>query len=202
MSGTCGGGTAPEQVFEWTPAASGLAHVDLCGGSYDTVLYVRTGPLRDGLPGRVQRRCVRFGSALEIYVEAGTTYYLVVDGYSAPGPFVLYVSPPGCAAAPIGGCKMPTASRKGKLQLKDAADDGKDQLSWLWGSGAATSMAEFGSPTSSTGYQMCVYDAGGLVSSAAVTPAGTCNYGKPCWSAKPTSFAYESGRRTASSRCS
>ncbi|MCC6765942.1 MAG: hypothetical protein IT293_14890 [Deltaproteobacteria bacterium] len=198
MNATCGGSAAPEQVFQWTPAVSGLARLSLCGSGYDTVLYVRSGLCETGPQVACNDDSSPCGQAstVETYVEAGTTYFVVVDGFaSLAGSFTLSVSPPGCAAAPVGGCKLSTAPAKGKLQLKNAADDAKDQLSWTWGSGAATSMTELGNPTGPNGYQMCIYDFGGLVSSAAVPPGGTCD-GKPCWSGKPTSFAYKNKART------
>src|SRR5204862_3268537 len=43
---------APEMVFKWTPALSGVATIDTCGPSgsteYDTVLYLRTGDCNTG----------------------------------------------------------------------------------------------------------------------------------------------------------
>jgi glucose/arabinose dehydrogenase len=51
QGGTCSTSTnSPEQVFQWTPAASGTATIATCGGatSFDTVLYVRSGTCDTG----------------------------------------------------------------------------------------------------------------------------------------------------------
>ena len=60
-------------------------------------------------------------------------------------------------------------------------------MSWTWGKGAATSKDEFGDPTSTDGYALCVYDAGALVSTSPVI--GSCPR-KPCWTDKPTGFVF------------
>jgi hypothetical protein len=94
---------APEQVYEWTPATSGLATIRTCGSSFDTVLYVRqgscTGPTvacNDDYCG-VQSRVTPF-------VTAGTPYFIVVDGYaSSSGNFVLTVQPASPSGAFLDG---------------------------------------------------------------------------------------------------
>ncbi len=196
LLGTCGGGAAPEQVFAWTPDVSGLARVDTCGSALDTILYVRTGACETGpqLGCNDDSSCGQ-QSAASFYVEAGTTYYLIVDGYSGAGSFTVSVAPPGCAAAPLAGCKLPTLAGKAKLQLRDKLDDSKDQLSWSWTKGASTTVANLGNPIANDGYVLCVYDAGGPVLSAAVPPGGVC-LEKPCWTAKSGAFGYKNNLRT------
>jgi hypothetical protein len=63
-------------------------------------------------------------------------------------------------------------------------------LQFKWGNGAATTLADFGFPTASTDYFLCVYDNDNLASHARIPAGGTCA-GKPCWSAKPTGFQYK-----------
>src|SRR5207247_9238921 len=49
LAGTCGNsGASPEQVFQWTPAVSGMATIETCGSgtTYDSVLYLRAGSCR------------------------------------------------------------------------------------------------------------------------------------------------------------
>lgn len=93
--GSCGGsGFSPEQTFEWTPALSGVATIELCGSSYDTVVYIR-----DGGCGGAELACnddfCGLGSTILPTVTAGQTYTIVVDGYSGDsGPFTLTVTPP------------------------------------------------------------------------------------------------------------
>lgn len=95
---------------------------------------------------------------------------------------------PVCAATPE-SCRTPVVSGKALLFLKDATGDETDQLAWTWLKGAATSLADFGDPTASDGYALCLYDGTGLVGTASVPAGGSCD-GKPCWTARPTSFSY------------
>lgn len=114
LTGGCGASTnvSPETVFAWTPDASGTATIDTCDAAataFDTVLYVRDAPCRGG----AQLACNdnlsgcntaggETGSRVTLSVEAGRTYYLVVDGANgAAGNFRLHVAgptpPPACA---------------------------------------------------------------------------------------------------------
>lgn len=103
LSGSCGSsGTSPERVFSWTPTTSGIATIQTCGAGtgYDTVLYVRNGGCTGadlacsddacdvaGLPHK--------GSLVTPRVTAGTTYYIVVDGFAGrSGAFTLSVTAP------------------------------------------------------------------------------------------------------------
>ncbi len=107
LSGTCGGGTAPEKVFSWTPSASGTATIETCGAGteYDTVLFVReascTGTqvgCNDDTVGCATTSGATHGSQVGLTVSAGTTYFIVVDGFQArAGEFSLTVVPPGAA---------------------------------------------------------------------------------------------------------
>ena len=104
---------APEQVFQWTPTTSGIAIVETCGGTtaFDTVVYVRTGPCSTGTiigcnddtsACTVTSTCANrehHGSHVAVSVTAGTTYYVVVDGYAgscsgSSGPFTLRIVAP------------------------------------------------------------------------------------------------------------
>jgi hypothetical protein len=100
---------------------------------------------------------------------------------------------PLCAAAPRGGCTMPTASQKAQLQLKKNIDNTKDKAAWKWLKGDATPIAAFGDPVNATTYALCVYDrtAGvpGLVLDLVAPPGGTCGP-KPCWKSSASGFSY------------
>src|SRR5438094_11186 len=108
QAGSCGNsGTSPEQVFQWTPAVSGTAAIQTCGAgtNFDTVLYVRS-PSCTGseiTSGCSDDACTNSAglfraSKLTPEVTAGTTYFIVVDGYGgAAGSFALQVTPPGAA---------------------------------------------------------------------------------------------------------
>jgi hypothetical protein len=98
---------------------------------------------------------------------------------------------PACPALPIAGCRTPTVGQKASLRIKDSPLDAKDQLQWKWSQGSATTKAEFGTPLTTTAYQFCLYDDGGLQLSASAPAAGTCAKGNPCWREKPKGFQYE-----------
>lgn len=105
LSGTCGTtGASPERVFRWTPSTSGVATFRTCGlGTlFDSVVYVRKskcsngqeqicnddGPCASGTSGNE-------ASSATLGVTAGTSYYIVVDGWNgAQGPFELTVEAP------------------------------------------------------------------------------------------------------------
>ena len=106
LAGRCGAsGPAPERVYAWTPATSGIATVTTCGTAttYDTVLYLRANACatgtdlacNDDTAGCPVASAPNRGSRLTPTVTAGLTYYVVVDGYSgAHGTYTLTVEPP------------------------------------------------------------------------------------------------------------
>src|SRR5213078_543462 len=128
LVGSCGSsGTAPERVYQWTPAVSGTATIQPCGAgtTFDTVLYLRSGACASGrevAAGCNDDTCANASglfraSRITPTVTAGQTYFIVVDGYAgATGTFSLTVTPPGDAAPtttttlPGGGaCSSPAA---------------------------------------------------------------------------------------------
>ena len=96
---------------------------------------------------------------------------------------------PVCATTPASGCRLPAVAGKAKLIIKDTTTD-KDSLKWKWVRGDATTVLDFGDPTDTVGYVLCVYDAGIRVSSTVLPAGGTCA-GKPCWTPKKTGFLYK-----------
>jgi len=95
---------------------------------------------------------------------------------------------PLCPAEPA-SCRTTIQPAKSSFQLKDKTLDTGDQLVWKW-AGQTTSKADFGDPIGADDYALCLYDGGALVASATAAHGGTCA-GKPCWTDKPTSFAYK-----------
>ncbi len=97
-----------------------------------------------------------------------------------------------CGPTPQAGCRGPALPGKGTVKLTDKSPDKKDQLNWKYVKGAATTLADFGDPTTTTDYTFCVYD-----SSAAPQPillahapaGGTCGT-KPCWKTIKGGFKY------------
>jgi hypothetical protein len=53
-----------------------------------------------------------------------------------------------------------TATAKSQLEIRNTGNPTKSQLQWKWGSGAATTLAEFGNPGSTDDPPLCVYDNG------------------------------------------
>jgi hypothetical protein len=126
--------------------------------------------------------------------------YRTNDGLfdSSPASVFLTVQappPPTCANGPIVGCRRPTRADKASLTVTDRTPDIDDTLGWKWTSGAATTLADFGAPTTTTSYQLCIYDAAGdTVGRASAPPGGTCD-GRPCWAAKGSKYRYRSRER-------
>jgi hypothetical protein len=105
-------GSAPERIFQWTPAVSGTAVLHTCNTAattYDTVLYVRSGSCtgtqlgcNDDTSGCGTTTDVanpHRGSRVTLAVTQGQTYFIVVDGYNGgSGSFSLTVTPPAASA--------------------------------------------------------------------------------------------------------
>lgn len=96
-----------------------------------------------------------------------------------------------CGPSPFVGCRQPAVGQKASLQLTDKVPDSSDKLQWKWSKGAVSPLADFGDPTTTSDYQLCIYDgAPGPRASAHIPAGGLCGT-KPCWSAKPTGFVYK-----------
>ena len=82
---------SPDIVYQYTPVASGNIVIDLVPGSgFDTALYVYTDDCENVTPTSCEAAADApgDGTAEQIVVplESGTTYYIVVDGYSNSTP--------------------------------------------------------------------------------------------------------------------
>jgi hypothetical protein len=123
--------------------------------------------------------------------------YRVSDGLNQSPPATVHVTvkaPPPllCATGPSSGCRQPVQPQGGHLKLTDKSRDTHDRLTWQWLRGAATAPADFGSPLTTTSYQLCVYDAAGnTVAHASFPPAVTCG-GEPCWRVHGTKTTFRS----------
>ena len=103
-------------------------------------------------------------------------------------------TPSGCAVPTSLGCQPPLAGGKSTVLLRDdAADAGRDKLAWRWNSSAPVAVDDFGTPTATSDYRLCVIDQSGgvptLRMSRGAPAGGTCG-DRPCWSAHPTRFGY------------
>lgn len=88
-----------------------------------------------------------------------------------------------CPLVPQVGCRVPVEENKALLLLKDKAKDKSDKLIWKFEKGEATTKAEFGDPLTTDSYELCIYDADGLVATAVAPAGGLCGAKKPkpCW---------------------
>ena len=79
----------------------------------------------------------------------------------------------GCvfSGAPQMGC---LTAQRGVLRLKNVTDDTKDRLRWRWRRGQATTLADFGVPTGTTSYTLCIYS--GTSNALAYTAPGGANW--------------------------
>jgi hypothetical protein len=83
----------------------------------------------------------------------------------------------------VNGCQN-AATQKGRLQL------GNGKLKWKWLSSGTVAVTDFGSPTTTTNYILCLYDNSVKKLSARAPADGTCGT-KPCWKATgSTGFKY------------
>jgi hypothetical protein len=104
-----------------------------------------------------------------------------------------------CGAVPVAGCRTPTVRAKAQLQSNDKSPDTKDQLQWKWQKGSLTTKADFGTPLTTTSYQLCIYDtASTLLYDATIPAGGLCGTTlKPCWKENGSGFAYKDKDLTA-----
>jgi hypothetical protein len=98
-----------------------------------------------------------------------------------------------CGPTPQTGCRGPAQPQRGTVVLKDKSPDKKDALNWKYTKGAATTLADFGDPLTSTDYTFCIYDqsvAPQPILLAHAPAGGTCGT-KPCWKAIKGGFKYD-----------
>jgi cysteine-rich repeat protein len=108
-----------------------------------------------------------------------------------------------CAAAPASGCRTPTVAGAASLAIVRKGADERHALSWRWSKGEATALTDFGMPTTTDAYLLCVYDGSAApqpLLSLAAPPDDDC-VGVPCWEATNSGFLYQDasarGWRTA-----
>jgi hypothetical protein len=87
----------------------------------------------------------------------------------APRQF-LTITEPNCAGEQT-GC---LTAQRSALWLKHVSDDTKDKLRWGWRKGQTTTLSDFGVPTGTTAYTLCIYS--GTSSALAYTIPGGANW--------------------------
>ncbi|RMD82732.1 MAG: exo-alpha-sialidase [Candidatus Dadabacteria bacterium] len=99
-----------------------------------------------------------------------------------------------CPVVPAVGC---AAAGKSRMTLRGAVDS-SHKLVWSWSKGADTLLAEFGDPSATTDYVLCLYD------DVSGTPrlelekdalAGSTCKGAPCWQSRTDGFRYKDGKQ-------
>jgi hypothetical protein len=106
---------------------------------------------------------------------------------------------PACGATPQTECRTPSRTGSAALLIKAGTSAEKNLLVWKWTKGPATTKADFGDPTTTDTYRLCIYDgASQLISSATAPAGGVCNASTatPCWSESTTGFSYRDKDRT------
>ena len=207
------GDLRPQDLFSWSAPGTrnltngGSRYFSIDGGTTNLVGFNQNpaGDFGDWLSGScpqttpyVQNAFGCPNQASDVTQVSPEGVNLDVDGYdlivgSTPTPTV---SPtPTCASGPVAGCRTPAVSAKASLQYKDSsANDAKDQLQWKWSKGSVTTKAEFGTPLTTTNYQLCIYDGtASLIFGATIPAGGSCGASnpKPCWKNKPKGFDYK-----------
>jgi hypothetical protein len=97
-------------------------------------------------------------------------------------------SPAGCAHAPVVATSCNISNSLAKLQIRDSADDSKDQVKFQWKKGT-TPLSDFGAPTVANDYTFCVFDEDGVVASG-LAPAGATCGADPCWTTSDKGVKY------------
>ncbi len=107
-----------------------------------------------------------------------------------PAPTPTATPTPVCAASPRGDCRTPVVPGAASLSLREQAVDAKDSLQWKWSRGGATAQSDLGDPTTTTRFDLCLYDGTSTLVASAAAPAGGVCGGRPCWSPKSGGFRY------------
>jgi hypothetical protein len=105
-----------------------------------------------------------------------------------------------CPPVPQAGCRGPAIPQKAVFRLRDRTSDLTDQsdrMIWKWLRGSATLKSEFGDPTTTKTYELCVYDATPTLISTERVPAGGSCGSRPCWSETASGFKYRDGQLTS-----
>src|SRR4029077_13165457 len=109
----------------------------------------------------------------------------VYAGTQGAGAFALEMPP--CSPTPQTSCQGAAAQKASVIVRKGSP---KNMLGWKWTSSGTVNLNDFGSPTSTTGYALCLYDSAGLQITARARRPRTCGR-RSCWKAAGgTRFKY------------
>jgi len=103
--------------------------------------------------------------------------------------------PSGCEL-PATTCQPALAGGKAKLTMKaPVGTSSKNQLKWSWRSSGAVAFEDFGNPTASTNFTLCVIDQQGLRASATAPAESPCGAGC-AWKMRSKGWAYKESSTT------
>lgn len=133
-----------------------------------------------------------YGPALAV---AGGQVTVDVAGDSV---FTLTSEPIGqvaaCPPSPS-SCREPTTAGASRLSILNESGGERDRLKWTWTRGPATDKTEFGDPTSTDAYDLCLYDGADLVAGIVVPAGETCGgsvaHPKACWKQLGNGYGYK-----------
>ena len=186
--------------FAFTAPTDLTLRAQTTGSGYDTVLTASTGSCGALTEIACDDDTTTLQSSLTFALDAGQTVLLEVTSFNTTASDVLQfqlsqVLP--CDAAPLSGCHQPTASGVAPIKLSRTATHTRDLVLWKWFPGDATDPADFGLPTVSTDYTLCIYDQTGNTPSLRLgvsAPAAELCSTRPCW--RETSSGFRYGDRT------
>jgi hypothetical protein len=118
------------------------------------------GPGSNGQPCDDQNACTE-GDACQSGVCTGapvTNGTSCDDGSACTGNDSCQDGACTSTVAPALGCKRPFVGGKASLVLKDRSPNQRDSATWKWLKGTTTSLQEFGDPTTTTSYELCIFD--------------------------------------------
>ncbi|HXC50972.1 MAG TPA: penicillin acylase family protein [Candidatus Limnocylindrales bacterium] len=94
-----------------------------------------------------------------------------------------------CPLVPSDDCATFDAPATSRLSIRD--DDEDRSLKWRLAKGPAIDAGDFGSPDSTTSYELCMYDSSSRLIGHASMRAGDACGGKPCWTRTARGFRYK-----------
>ncbi len=158
-SGGYGGGAgtgAPDEVWAFTPTVSDGYHITLTGTDFDSNLYVveDCGDIGGTCVGGDEDICSNCTESLDLDLTAGTTYFIVVDGWSTSsvtndGAYALHVERQGdtCATAiPVGALPFGYAGDTTGFGNQYGYTNGQCPGENTYGNGAADEVFSFTAP--------------------------------------------------------
>ena len=135
-------------------------------------------------------------SPLELTVGPDANLYVASFPASFEGSGQVLLVDFECDPAPRIACRQPTQAGKAGIVVRDKrpGPNKSTALKFKWTSGEATALADFGDPTATDDYAVCIYDdvvpTAARVLEAEATTGGLCG-SKPCWKAAGSGYKFK-----------